>query len=167
MLDKKKVLALVLDHGSRTSHAAILSRALEVPAVLSLHDATIRIPPDETLIVDGTRGVVIVGPTPQDLETYSAVCAARKKIQEELDHLGDVPAEMMDGYQVTLSANMELPDELPHIRATGASGVGLFRTEFLFLSESRLPDEETQFQVYNRIAAALHPDPPSLQRPAP
>jgi len=159
LLDTSKVLALVVDQGSYTSHTAILSRALEIPAVVSMHDATIRISTDDTLIVDGNRGVVIVSPTPEELDEYSAVSQARQKIRADLELLRDLPAEMLDGYRVMLSANLELPEELPHISTYGARGIGLFRTEFLFLSQSEPPDEKSQFTVYENIAATLYPEP--------
>ena len=163
LLDKSKILALVVDHGSYTSHTAILARALEIPAVVSMHDATIRVGTGEPVIVDGTKGVVIVRPTSEQLDAYSAVSLARQKIHDELHLLKDLPAEMLDGYRVMLSANIELPEELPNIIESGAKGVGLFRTEFLYLSQDALPDEDTQYSVYKTIAGTLYPEPVILR----
>lgn len=159
VMDTSMIKGLIIDHGSVTSHTAILARALEIPAVVGLHDASIRIREGETVIVDGNKGRIAINPTPETLQEFDAVAASRRKITDDLKQLTDLPAETLDGYRVMLSANLELPAELPHVQACGARGIGLWRTEFLYLASSDLPDEESQYEVYRNIAEAMNPEP--------
>lgn len=163
MLDKQRILGLATDHGSLTSHVAILARALDLPAVVSLHDVTIRIRTGENAILDGNKGLFIPRPLPEEVDQFLKVSQSRRLITAELEQLVDQPAEMRDGYRVMLSANIELPNELPGVMASGAKGIGLFRTEFLYLSQGELPDEEAQYKVYQHIAQSLFPEPVILR----
>jgi phosphoenolpyruvate-protein phosphotransferase (PTS system enzyme I) len=152
-IDKQFVHGFVTDLGSSTSHTAIMARALEVPAVVGLHNVTATVAPGDLLLIDGSRGMVFINPTEERLKEYQRRSEAQLHILGELDSLRDKAPETVDGYYVPISANIELLDELDSVEARGAKGIGLFRTEFLFLSSAELPDEEQQFQAYR--AAAL------------
>jgi len=156
---KGHVLAFVTDIGGRTSHTAIMAKSLEIPAVVGLESVTRRIRTGELVIVDGTHGEVIVDPDPQTIQRYELERRRYQEITRQLLHLKDLPAETLDHHRVVLSANIELPDEVPSVMAHGAEGIGLFRTEFLYLNRSDLPTEEEQYEAYSSVATRLHPHP--------
>jgi phosphoenolpyruvate-protein phosphotransferase (PTS system enzyme I) len=155
VLDKAKVIGFATDLGSPTSHTAIMARALGIPAVVGLHDVSIRVRTGDEVVVDGNKGLFIIRPTAELLERYGKVEAARRTIRTELETLRMMPAETLDGYRVLLSANIELPTDIDAVLANGAYGVGLFRTEYLYLSSPDLPDEERQVRAYEEIARRL------------
>jgi phosphotransferase system enzyme I (PtsI) len=157
-MDRRIVQALAADLGSETSHTAIMARALEVPAVVGLHNISAKVSSGETVLVDGTKGQIIIRPTPERLLAYAQRAEDQKLILCELESLKDKPSETKDGYYVPIAANIELPAEVPGISRYGAKGVGLFRTEFLFLEKDNLPDEEMQFRVYSEVADQCAPD---------
>ncbi|MDD3276404.1 MAG: phosphoenolpyruvate--protein phosphotransferase, partial [Kiritimatiellales bacterium] len=152
------VQALASDIGSATSHAAIMARAQEVPAVMGLHNISALISSGETLLVDGGKGLVIVRPTSERLLAYAQKAEDYKSILSKLKTLKDKPSETKDGHCVPIAANIELPSEISSIRKYGARGVGLFRSEFLFFDEQKLPDEESQTRVYSDVADQCAPD---------
>lgn len=156
-LNREKVLGFATDLGSPTSHTAIMARALNVPAIVGLHDVSVRVSRGDTVLIDGNKGVLIIHPTHEDLERYGKVEEARKSIQSSLERLRTEPAETLDGYHVQLSANIELPGDVDAVLASGASGVGLFRTEYLYLSQKHLPDEDEQAAIYTELAKRLAP----------
>jgi phosphotransferase system enzyme I (PtsI) len=156
-INKNLVLGFVTDLGSATSHTAIMAKALEVPAVVGLHNITTAITADDTALIDGAKGLVYVNPTPARLAEYEKRAAEQEQIISELGTLRDKPPETMDGYLVPLSANIELLEELDAVGARGAKGIGLFRTEFLFLGVKELPDEDEQTAAYERAARSQHP----------
>ena len=152
------VHALVADSGSATSHTAIMARALEVPAVVGLHNISAQVSSGETILVDGGKGLVIIRPTSERMLAYAQRAEDQKIILCELETLKDKPSETKDGYYVPIAANIELPTEIPGIGKYGAKGIGLFRTEFLFLNEKELPDENEQTRVYSEAADRCSPD---------
>ena len=156
-LNREKVLGFVTDLGSPTSHTAIMARALNVPAIVGLHDVSVRVARGDRMLIDGNKGVLILHPTHEDLESYGKVEATRKTIQSGLEQLRDQPAETLDGYHVLLSSNIELPGDIDQVLASGGSGVGLFRTEYLYLSHKTLPSEDEQFAIYDELARRLAP----------
>ncbi len=156
-MHRRHVLAFVTDIGGRTSHTAIMAKSLEIPAVVGLAAATKRIQKGEFIIVDGTRGEVLVEPDPAAIKHYELEQRRNQEVNRQLLHLKDLPAETLDHHAVTLSANIELPDEVPSVIAHGADGVGLFRTEFLYLNRSDFPTEEEQYQAYAAVAEQLAP----------
>ena len=158
-MHRRHVLAFVTDVGGRTSHTAIMAKSLEIPAVVGLAVATKRIQKDEFLIVDGTRGDVLVDPDPAAVKRYELEQRRNQEVNRQLLHLKDLPAETLDRHTVTLSANIELPDEVPSVIAHGADGIGLFRTEFLYLNRSNFPTEEEQYRAYAAVAERLKPHP--------
>jgi phosphotransferase system enzyme I (PtsI) len=157
-INRNIVQALVTDLGSATSHTAIMARALEVPAVVGLHDVSAQISSGETVLVDGSKGLIIVRPTSERLLAYAQKAEEHKLILCELETLKDKPSETKDGYYVPIAANIELSVEVPEISKYGAKGIGLFRTEFLFLNEDEMPDEDAQTKVYSDAADQCAPD---------
>lgn len=159
LLDKKLVLGFATDQGSQTSHSAILARSLELPAVTGLRDASLRLKSGEYALLDGFNGLLIVNPTDQTLFQYGQLAQKRLAIKEALREIRDLPAVTIDGFRVTLSANVEQPNETEEVLKHGAEGIGLFRTEYLFLDRGTLPNEDEQYQAYRRVAEALKPQP--------
>ncbi|MBI2495829.1 MAG: phosphoenolpyruvate--protein phosphotransferase [Candidatus Omnitrophica bacterium] len=158
-MHKRHVLAFVTDIGGRTSHTAIMAKSLEIPAVVGAEVATRRIQKSEFVIVDGTRGEVIVDPDPQTIQRYELEQRRHQEVNRQLLHLKDLPAETLDHHTVVLSANIELPEEVPSVIAHGADGIGLFRTEFLYLNRLDFPSEEEQYEAYHTVAEQLRPHP--------
>jgi len=159
ILDKTKILGFATDLGSPTSHTAIMARALGIPAVVGMHDISVRVSAGEQLLIDGNTGAVLIRPSREQLERYGKVEASRKQILGELTLLKDEPAETADGYSVLLSCNIELPADTAMVQHNGGSGVGLFRTEYLYLAQKGLPTEEEQAAIYTKVASELSPDP--------
>jgi phosphoenolpyruvate-protein phosphotransferase (PTS system enzyme I) len=158
-LNKEKVVGFATDLGSPTSHTAIMARALGIPAIVGLHDVSVRISAGDEVLIDGNKGVLIIHPSAERLEQYGKVLESRKHIESELARLKDEAAETRDGYLVLLSANIESPDDVEAVKAHGARGVGLFRSEFLYLTRESLPTEDEQYEAYSRVAKQLAPDP--------
>lgn len=157
-MNKKNILAFVTDLGSPTSHTAIMARAMNVPAIVGLHDVSVRVSRGDPVLIDGSKGVLIIHPTEEDLESYGKLEASRKLIRTGFDLLREEAAETIDGYHVLLSANIELADDVEKVIESGASGVGLFRSEYLFLSQkNHLPTEDEQAAAYERLARRLAP----------
>ena len=147
-LDKDKIKAIATDAGGRTSHTAILAHALGIPSIVGLEDVTASIRNGDTVIIDGNRGIVIIEPDAAQLLEYRQELQRMARISTSLDELADLPAETTDGVQITLHANIEFPAEIDAALLKGATGIGLYRTEFLFLSNLSEPDEEVQFAAY-------------------
>jgi phosphotransferase system enzyme I (PtsI) len=154
---KESVIGFATDGGSSTSHTALMARALEIPAVVGLHDVTTKVRTGDEVLLDGNRGVVIVKPSPAQLEEYGRVAEVRRMIQRDLGKLRDRPAVTTDGRRIVLAANAEGLDDIEAIRAYGAEGVGLLRTEYLYLERSGVVDEDEQAKVYGEMAARLSP----------
>ena len=158
-LHRDSVLGLVTETGGRTSHSAIMARSLEIPAIVGVEQICGQVQSQETVILDGTDGVVVLSP---DVETLTRYHARKQQFEYAglaLHKLGGLPAETQDGYRVRVTANIEFPEELPAVRDHGAEGVGLYRTEFLYLNRPDLPNEEEHFSVYRAVAAQMHPRP--------
>lgn len=156
-LNREKMLGFVTDLGSPTSHTAIMARAFNMPAVVGLHDISVRVSRGDSMLIDGNKGTVIIRPTQEDLESYGKLEASRRTIQTTLDALREEPSETLDGYHVSLSANIEMASDVDRVLACGADGVGLFRTEYLYLGQQGLPSEDEQVAAYEQIARRLAP----------
>jgi phosphotransferase system enzyme I (PtsI) len=156
---KDKVTAFVTDMGGKTSHTAIMARSLEIPAVVGSETATHSVNTGDTLIVDGITGVVVVNPSPEIMQEYQDRQRVRQKMERELFQYRDLPAETLDGYRVKVLANIELVDEIPSVLQHGAEGIGLYRTEYLYLNRKDLPSEEEHFQAYKKVAEGICPHP--------
>lgn len=147
-LDREHVLGFATDVGGRTSHTAIVARAMGIPAVVGLGDATAKVTGGDTIIIDGTRGLVIVDPDAQQLEEYREAGRRQLAAEADLALLRDLPAETSDGNSVALMANIEFPSEIDDALSRGATGIGLYRTEFLYLAADHEPTEEEHFAAY-------------------
>jgi len=158
-LRKEFVSGFATDLGSPTSHSAVMARALEIPAVVALHNVTDAVTTGDEVLMDGNRGIFIVHPTPERLAEYGKVAEERRHITQGLRSLRQEPAVTRDGRRVALLANAESLDELPAVLDYGAEGIGLFRSEYLYLAEKRMVGEEEQTAVYTRVAEALKPRP--------
>ncbi len=157
-LMKFKIKGIVTEIGGKTSHTAIISRALEIPAVVGCALITQKVNSGDRLIVDGSSGVVLSRPTPKmerDFESHRQHQDALQKILLKDIHL---PAETKDKYRVRLAANMELTEEITSIKEHGAEGIGLYRTEFLFLNRKAPPSEEEHFQNYKKVLRSVYPN---------
>jgi phosphotransferase system enzyme I (PtsI) len=157
MLDKKKVLGFATDVGSRTSHTAIVARSLELPAVVGLHDASAKVQSGQNVLLDGYSGLLILNPSEQTLWEYGQIEIRRHTIEEQLVTIRDLPAETADGYRITLSANVEGAEDVASVIEHGANGIGLFRTEYIYINRQDVPAEEEQYQEYKTAAEKIAP----------
>ena len=158
-LDKRHVLGFATDVGSRTSHTAIMARSLRIPAVVGLRDGSSQMESGQYALLDGLNGVIVVNPTDQTLFEYGQIILKQVTLQQTLGDILREPAITLDGQHIFLAANIEQASDAEQVKACGAEGVGLFRTEYLFLNRDRLPGEEQQYQAYREVAAALKPLP--------
>lgn len=153
----KNILAFATDIGGRTSHTAIMAKSLGIPAVVGLKDATLRISNQDYVIVDGRMGLVIIHPSDKTLEIYKNERTRILSLRDRFDDLRDLSAETTDGRKVEILANLELPEEVPMVLKRGAGGIGLFRTEYIYMNRVDLPSEEEQFEAYRQVAKAIDP----------
>ena len=159
LLDKKIILGFATDVGSKTSHAAIMARSLQVPAVVALKDVSQRIKTGATALRDGYTGSIIVNPTDQTRFEYGQMVRRQASLEDKLREIKDLPATTLDGQSVVLSGNIEKAGDSDAVKLFGAEGVGLFRTEYLFINRDSLPTEEEQYKSYRCVAAELKPAP--------
>ncbi len=155
LFKRHKFAAFITDLGGATSHTAILARSLNLPSVMALHNARALIQEDDWLIVDGVAGVVIVDPDAAILEEYRLRRNQWLLEQKKLRRLKSSPSTTLDGVQVSLNANIDLPTDVSQARNENAAGIGLFRSEFLFLNRDDLPGEEEQFEAYRAVAEGM------------
>ena len=158
-LDRKTVLGFATDIGGQTSHTAIMARSLRIPAIVGLKNASRELETGQYALLDGFNGVIIVNPTDQTLFEYGQIIRKQVSLEEKLRDIQDKPATTLDGHRIVLSANVEQAADAAEVRANGAEGVGLFRTEYLFINRSTMPSEEEQYQAYQKAAADLKPNP--------
>jgi phosphotransferase system enzyme I (PtsI) len=163
LLHERKVAAFVTDGGAKTSHTAIVARALEVPAVVGVGKVTSLVDRGDWIIVDGSRGVVVINPTPGERSDYEEAQARYRAAEEELLRTRDLPARTQDEVTVRVAGNIEFEEEVPSLLSHGGEAVGLYRTEFLFLGRPDLPSEEEHYQNYRRILEALAPRPVTIR----
>ncbi|MCD6256436.1 phosphoenolpyruvate--protein phosphotransferase [Candidatus Aerophobetes bacterium] len=156
-IDKDKVLGFATDVGGRTSHTAIMARALEIPAVVGLRDITKKVKPGSTIIVDGNSGKVIINPTPRQIERYKDKKRKFLIYKKSLENLKSLPPKTIDGREIELAANIAGPEEVDLAMRDGAEGVGLYRTEYLYMNRSSLPSEEEQLEAYRAVVEKVAP----------
>ncbi len=156
LMQHQGIVAFITEYGGPTSHTAILARSLDIPAVISLHDALKYIEEDDFIVIDGMRGVVLIDPDERSLDYY------RKQQQDDISYYSDLgklkedPAITKDGITIELMANIELPRDFDTVREVGANGVGLYRTEFLYMNRDAPPDEEEHYQTYLKVLDKLN-----------
>ena len=156
-MNRRHVLGFATEQGSVNSHTAILARALGIPAVVGLDVAVIDIIALSPAILDGYTGKLILHPSEETLERYRSLSLAKEKVRSSLDAMRGAATDTVDGRPLTVSANIEIVDELPLVKRCGAKGIGLYRTEFLLLNGDEMPDEPEQMKVYARVAREMAP----------
>ncbi|MCM8792321.1 MAG: phosphoenolpyruvate--protein phosphotransferase [Candidatus Omnitrophica bacterium] len=156
-MHKKNIAAFVTDVGGKTSHTAIMAKSLEIPAVVGLKDATSKIDRGDLLIVDGTKGAVIINPDEETLERYRQEEKKMFGLIKRFMFVKDLPAVTSDGMLVKVLANIELPDEIISAKQHGAEGIGLYRTEFFYMNRKDFPTEEEHYQAYKYVAETMYP----------
>ncbi|MGN6554796.1 MAG: phosphoenolpyruvate--protein phosphotransferase [Verrucomicrobiota bacterium] len=162
-MDRSKVLGFATDIGSKTSHTAIMARSLRIPATVGLKGASEQLESGQYALLDGFNGIVIINPTDQTLFEYGQLIRKQVTLQEKLRDIQLKPAVTLDGHRIFLTANIEQPADAAAVAENGAEGVGLFRTEYLFINRQGLPTEEEQYQAYRKVAEALKPHPVVLR----
>lgn len=150
-LNKQYVQGFVTNIGGRTSHSAIMSRSLEIPAVVGTKTITSNVKQGDMMIVDGLTGDVIVNPTDDELKAYQQKRQSFFDDREELKKLRDEPSKTLDGQHVELAANIGTPNDLEGVKDNGAEGIGLYRTEFLYMGRDSMPTEDEQFEAYKKV----------------
>ncbi|MCU0793512.1 MAG: phosphoenolpyruvate--protein phosphotransferase [Opitutaceae bacterium] len=162
-LDRSAALGIVTDSGSKTSHAVIVARSMKIPAVVGLRDLTGKVQPGDTLLVDGYEGLVILNPAETTLFRYGQIQRQKRTQEQRLLEASRLPAITLDGVPLTLRANVEKPDEAGLVKDYNADGVGLYRTEFLYLGADAMPTEEEQYSAYRELVQALAPAPVTIR----
>lgn len=157
LLNRQMALGFATEAGSTTSHTAIMARSLNIPAVVGLHEVLSRCESGAPVILDGYSGLLIVHPSEQTRYEYGQIEKRRHEVEQRLEALRDTPADTTDGRHIILSANVELPEDLPLIAESGAEGIGLYRTEFMFLNRVQFPGEDEQMNIYRQVVQASRP----------
>jgi len=157
--DRKYVKGIASDAGGRTSHAAIVARSLGIPAVVALEDLTEYISIGDTVIVDGNRGIVIVNPDQQTIQQYEEYSKEFTELEHKLDAIRQKPAVTRDGIEITLLGNIEFPNEAEVVLEKGGAGIGLYRTEFLYLNTESEPTEQDHYEAYARTVRVFADKP--------
>ena len=158
-MNREHVLGFATDLGSRTSHTAIMARSLNIPAIVGLHDVTEKLESGQEVLLDGYSGLLIIDPTPETLWHYGELKDRKERVAEKLSELRETKSMTRDGRHIVLSANIELPKEVDNVVANGAEGIGLYRTEFLYLNRTTLPTEQEQYETYRKVAETVAPHP--------
>ncbi len=158
-MSRDMVLGFVTERGGETSHSVILGRSLGIPVVVGAEGLVDQVKNGDQILMDGHTGQVVLHPDSDAEARFDHLGEAYAELERQSLRYKDFPAETRDGRQIELLANIELPEEVPALQENGAAGVGLFRTEYLFLTRNEFPDEETQYAVYREVLQALAPDP--------
>lgn len=158
-MDRKTVLGFATDIGGKTSHSAIMARSLRIPAVVGLKNLSRELETGQYALLDGFNGNIILNPTDATLFEYGQIIRNQVSLEEKLKDIQGKPAVTLDGHRLMLSANVEHPNDSNEVTNSGAEGVGLFRTEYLFINRSTLPTEDEQCDAYRTLAATLKPHP--------
>ncbi|CAD7360177.1 phosphoenolpyruvate-protein phosphotransferase [Staphylococcus schleiferi] len=155
-LNKQYVQGFVTNIGGRTSHSAIMSRSLEIPAVVGTKSITESVEQGDMVIIDGLTGDVIIDPTEDELKAYQHKRESFFADREALKQLRDEPSKTKDGQHVELAANIGTPNDLPGVKDNGAEGIGLYRTEFLYMGRDTMPSEDEQFEAYKKVLQEMN-----------
>jgi phosphotransferase system enzyme I (PtsI) len=158
-MHKKNVKGFATDIGGRTSHTAIMAKSLEIPAVVGLEMLTKKVESGDSVIVDGTHGMVIINPSAKTAKKYEIDRERFIAFEKHLLELKDLPCVTQDGRRIELAANIEVPEDVPSVLAHGAEGIGLYRTEYFYMNRKDIPTEEEQFKAYAAVAKKLKPRP--------
>lgn len=162
LLNRNHVMAFVTDHGGKTSHTAIMARSMDIPAIVGMDDITSYVKTGDLVIVDALHGEIIIDPTESEIEEYIKYQKDVLELERELAKLTNLPARTLDNEEVSIFGNIEIPDEMNIIKSHGAQGIGLFRSEFLFLNKD-LPDEEEQYRQFRKVIDFFSPYPVTIR----
>jgi phosphotransferase system enzyme I (PtsI) len=162
-LDRKKVIAFLTDKGGPTSHSAIMARTLEIPAVVGMEDITSAVKTDDMLIVDGIDGIVIINPDEETLKAYEIKSLQLQAERQQLKKLINAETITKQGKKVIVAGNIASPEDVDSVIKNGGAGIGLFRTEFLYMDRNKLPSEEVQFKAYKAVAEKLKDKPVTIR----
>lgn len=154
-LDKSKVIAFLTDTGGKTSHSAIMARTLEIPAVVGMKDITSRVKNGDTVIVDGCEGIIVINPDEKTLGIYREKKCCFEKERELLKKLVNIETVTKDGKRIEVSGNIGKPEDVIKVLENGADGIGLFRTEFLYMDRDTIPTEDEQFEAYKYVTQKM------------
>jgi len=157
LFSKNKAKSFITDHGGLTSHAAIISRSLNIPAVVGTHNATVQIKDGDKVIVDGFHGYVIINPSDEQIEFFTKKRLRLLELQKDLEELKDKPAVTKDGKEIKLFANVDVTGEIDIVITSGASGIGLYRSEQILDELGEFPTEEEQVIIYSKLASRIYP----------
>ncbi|MBB6482236.1 phosphoenolpyruvate--protein phosphotransferase [Spirochaeta isovalerica] len=163
LMNKRMVKGIAMDSGGRTSHTAILAKSFEIPAVLGLRELTKSINTNDLIIVDGHHGKVIINPDDDTRALYEKMLLEYQKRESELLNMNMLAAETKDGKLINLQANIEIPEEVDSVLVHGADGIGLYRSEFLFMQPGRVPSEEQQYEAYKTVLEAMEGKPVTIR----
>jgi len=158
-LNRENIAGFITEKGSKTSHTAIMARALGIPAIVGLDGVTGKLESGCTVLIDGYSGKLFVNPSPATREAYQVLAEQKEDLEEGLGDLREKEPVTWDGRRITLAANIEIPEELKDVGTSGAEGIGLYRTEFLYFNRTTPPDEEEQFAAYRHVAESVAPHP--------
>lgn len=158
LFSRVDTLGFVTDHGGLTSHAAIISRSLNIPAVVGTHNASKRISDGEFIIVDGFHGYIIIAPTQEQIDFFKSKQKSLAKLQVDLKDFKDLPARTTDGKTINLEANVDVTGEIDMVITSGAKGIGLYRSEQILDELGEYPNEEEQTKIYDKLASRIYPD---------
>jgi len=158
LFSKNKAQSFVTDHGGLTSHAAIISRSLNIPAVVGTHNATTQIKDGDKIIVDGFHGYVILNPSNEQVEFFNKKRQRLIELQKDLEELKDQPAVTIDGKEIKLLANVDVTGEIDIVITSGANGIGLYRSEQILDELGEFPSEDEQVTIYSKLASRIYPD---------
>ncbi len=162
LLNRKYILAFVTAHGGKTSHTAIMARSMDIPAIVGVDGITSDVKTDDILIIDAIHCEIIINPSQEEIEEYTKYKDDIIQIENELAKITSLPSQTLDNIEIFIYGNIELPDEMDIIKSHGAQGIGLFRSEFLFLGKE-LPDEEKQFIQYKKVTEFFNPNPVTIR----
>ena len=158
LLSRNQVKSFITDHGGLTSHAAIISRSLNIPAVSGTHNATKKLNDGQTVIVDGFHGYIIYDPTDEQISFFKEKQEHLVALQKELEELTDKPAVTKDGKEIQILANVDVTGEMDVVKTSGANGIGLYRSEQILDELGTIPTEDEQVTIYSRLASRIYPD---------
>lgn len=162
-MHKRNVKGFATDIGGRTSHTAIMAKSLEIPAVVGLEILTKKVESGDEIIIDGTHGIIVVNPAPRTMKRYEQDREKFIAFAKHLLELKDLPCVTLDGKNIGLAANIEVPEDVPSVMAHGADGIGLYRTEYFYMNRKDLPTEEEQFKAYSSVARRMKPNPVTIR----
>jgi phosphotransferase system enzyme I (PtsI) len=162
-MDREKIIGFATDIGGKTSHTSIIARAMEIPAVGGLENVTDQVETGDHIIVDGLSGRIIINPCEATFKEYLDRQRRYRYLEKEIHKYADLPAETIDGKRIHIAGNIEIMDEIPALVSHGAEGIGLYRTEFLYLNRTSPPDEDEQFEAYLEVLRKVAPDPVTIR----